>query len=261
MNIKSIFECIKSAFSVVSPYIVKALKWVVSDFRHVIIVILAILAIIFFWKYKNAEKDYETAIANAKTEITTYKNKAGELYACTQAQVTDISTLKKQNSDLYNEVKNLKDDPLVVTKINAVTKIDTIRIESIVIKEKDSTYSNDIKYADDWCSINGKNTMNLKTFKSITTFDSISFKNDMTLDIIEKNDNLYAITKCSSPYTTINTIETAVISPENSKILKKKFNKPWGIMVGLGMSGSVVDKKMRLIPAAHITFGYKLFSF
>ena len=79
--------------------------------------------------------------------------------------------------------------------------------------------------------------------------------------IIEKNKKLYFLTKCDNPYVQINNIEGAIVSPEQSKVFKKRFNRPWGVMIGVGPSITVIDNTVRIYPALQLTVGYKFISF
>ena len=69
------------------------------------------------------------------------------------------------------------------------------------------------------------------------------------------------MTKCDNPYVQINNIEGAIVSPEQSKVFKKRFNRPWGVMIGVGPSITVIDNTVRIYPALQLTVGYKFISF
>ena len=69
------------------------------------------------------------------------------------------------------------------------------------------------------------------------------------------------MTKCDNPYVQINNIEGAIVSPEQSKVLKKRFNRPWGVMIGVGPSITVVNNTVKAYPALQLTIGYKFISF
>jgi hypothetical protein len=81
------------------------------------------------------------------------------------------------------------------------------------------------------------------------------------LDLIEKDKTLQFVVKADNPYLLINNINGAVISPEKSKVLKERFNKPWGVIVGVGPSVVVVGNAVKIYPALQLTLGYKLISF
>jgi hypothetical protein len=69
------------------------------------------------------------------------------------------------------------------------------------------------------------------------------------------------IAKSSNPYLQINNMDGYMLSPEKSKMLKKRFNKPWGVMVGVGPSVTIIDNKVQIVPSLQLTVGYKFISF
>ena len=42
-------------------------------------------------------------------------NKTGEVYDAKDTYIQKISDLKKSNKELYNELKNLKENPIIIT--------------------------------------------------------------------------------------------------------------------------------------------------
>ena len=57
-----------------------------------------------------------------KGEIETLKNKAGEEYTRVEAYEVSIRELKLANSQLFNEVKKLREKPLTVEQIQTTLK-------------------------------------------------------------------------------------------------------------------------------------------
>ncbi len=243
----------------------KIFIWIFSDFKNLLITGLAIAAICFYFNYRSVKSDYDNLIISTNDTILVYKNKAGELYAQNKVYITDIENLKATNTDLYNEVKNLKDNPIVVTKTVFKTVYDSIPVTTdsvtTTIENGDSIYKSNFSHNDKWLYLNGYTTFNLLNKNSITFFNKISMESDLTLDLIEKKKNLYIIAKSSNPYLQINNTEGYIVSPEKSKMLKSRFNKPWGVMVGVGPSVTIIDNKIKVVPAAQITVGYKFISF
>ena len=52
-----------------------------------------------------------------------------------------------------------------------------------------------------------------------------------------------------------------VISPEDSQAIKKRFDKPWVLALGVGGTVAVVDGKVAIYPGIQLTFGRKIFAF
>ena len=227
--------------------------WLFKDFRNILITALAIASLVFYFNYKSIKSDYDNFIVQTSDTITVYQNKIGELYAQNKAYITDIENLKLTNTDLYKEVKNLKDNPVVVTKTVYKIKVDSIYATtdstSYEIEKGDSIYKSDFSYKDNWLGLNGYTKFNLNNYKSYTFFNNITMESDLTVDLIERKKNLYVIAKSSNPYLLINNTEGYIVSPEKSKMLKQRFNKPWGIMIGVGPSATVVDNKIKIYPS------------
>lgn len=243
----------------------KGFIWIFSDFKNLLIAALLIAAVCLYFNYRSVKNEYDNFIISSNDSTLVYKNKVGELYAQNKAYITDIDNLKLTNSELYKEVKNLKDNPLVVTKTVFKTVYDSIPAitDSVtaIVENGDSVYKSNFSYNDDWTYIKGYTTFNTYNKNSLTFFDKISLSSDLTMDIIEKKNNLYVIAKSSNPHLQINNTEGYIVSPEQSKMLKKKFNRPWGIMAGVGPSLTIIDGKVKVIPSIQITIGYKFISF
>lgn len=246
--------------------LLKLFKWVFSKVERVIIAVLLVLLCVFAIKYKSMERDYNKLTVdyiNSQDTVMTYKNKLGESYSMVQMLITDKNTLKRTNAELYTEIKNLKDNPLIVTKTEIVYKIDTLQLntDTVYVNPSKTEYTNYFSYDDTWCNIRGHNVLNIDKNTSRTLIDSLSMSSSLYVDVIEKDKSLMFITRADNPYLQINNIDGAVVSPENSKVLKKKFNKPWGVMIGVGPSVTVMNNTVKVYPAVQLTLGYKIISF
>ena len=235
--------------------IIKGFKWAFSNFKNFIIVLLVILCLVGAWSLYRTKKDLErTKIELVESQDTTiiYKNKTGELYAACETYIADIKELKTANEELYKEWKNLKDHPIIIEKVQTVIKIDSIYIKDDVTVDSLSNI---------YCSISGATTLDVLNKAANTSIYNIEIPATFTTDVIDKNNTLYLLTKCDNPYVQINNIEGAIVSPEQSKVLKKRFNRPWGVMIGVGPSITVIDNTVRIYPALQLTVGYKFISF
>ena len=59
----------------------------------------------------------------------------------------------------------------------------------------------------------------------------------------------------------INNIEGCMLSPEDSKVIKERFDKRWAVVVGAGPAMTVVNGQLKIVPGLQLTLGYKLISF
>ena len=259
-------EKVLQILKTIYQYIKIGLKWIFSNLERAIIILLCFIILILGMKYCSSEKE----LAKTKAELienvdtlTTYKNKLGELYTERETYITDAKTLKYLNDSLYKEYKYLKDHPTVIVKTETVFKVDSIYVEHnpVVADTLKKTYTADFNVLEQYYNIAGTTTFNLKQLTAQTMFKTISFPANFTTDLVERNNKLYFITKCDNPYVQINNIEGAVISPENSKLLNKKYNNPWVLALGIGPSVTVIDGKIKVIPAINLTLGFKIIDF
>ena len=245
--------------------IIKGFKWAFSNFKNFIIVLLVILCLAGAWSLYRTKKDLErTKIELVESQDTTfvYKNKAGELYAACEIYIADIKELKAANEELYKECKNLKDHLIATEKVQTEIKRDTVYIkDDVVVDSLSNIYTANFNFADSHCSISGATTFDIPNKAASTSIYNIEFPATFTMNVIEKNKKLYFLTKCDNPYVRINNIEGAIVSPEQSKVFKKRFNRPWGVMIGVGPSITVIDNTVRIYPALQLTVGYKFISF
>jgi hypothetical protein len=210
-------------------------------------------------KYKNL---YDYTKAAYSDTVTQYVNKNKELYTANLMYVTDVKDLKKQNEELYAEVKSLKDNPLVVTKIKTIYQIDTIAINSpVTLDTANGNFESRFEYEDEWNSIFGRLNGNVFNNTGVFTLDRLYFNCDITSDIVEKDGNFYFISKSNNPYLHITNTDGYMLSPEKSKALKRRFNKPWGVMIGIGGTLTLYDNSVRFMPGVNLTVGYKILSF
>ena len=232
MSWSAILSILKKVGKSILDVIVKGFKWIFSSFKNFIIVLLTILCLVGACSLYRTKKDLErTKIELVESQDTTiiYKNKIGELYAARETYIADIKELKAANEELYKEWKNLKDHPIIVEKVQTVIKIDTVYTkDDVVVDTLSNIYTATFNFTDKYYSIYGATT----------------------LDIPNK-----------AASTSIYNIEGAIVSPEQSKVFKKRFNRPWGVMIGVGPSITVIDNTVRIYPALQLTVGYKFISF
>lgn len=246
-------------------WICKFFAWLVKDWKLLIIFVLIAIVIFLSLRVNYISKKYYNYQQRAVDTLSVYQNKVGELYAANDTYIMDIKELKKTNAELYKEVKTLKDKPIVVTKTEVVYKVDSINMHSdtvyVYVDGNDTIYKNDFSKRDQWMDISGTTLFSMNDKDFSTTINSISFNSDITTNLIEKDNKLYFVSKSSNPYMQINNIEGCMLSPEDSKVIKKRFDKRWALIIGVGPSITVMDGQLKIVPGVQLTLGYKLISF
>ena len=231
-------------------------------FKDWIIFILLLLAIIFgicSTYYKNKAADAEQSALAAVDTLHTYKNKLGEEYLARNVRMQQISDLKKANNELSDELKSLKDNPLVITKTKVEVRVDTLytRSDSLMApsEEEHRLYWH---YADggDYFTLAG-NTLVRNDFSSFATqITDLRIPATITIDLVEqKNGTIKVIGKTDNPYVKLTDTDGVLIDPTQSSVIKSKFKqKRWclGPMVGFGVTS---DMKFRPYLGIGLTYG------
>ena len=204
----------------------------------------------------------ENVVIEQQDTINLYKNKTGELYSQIGTYITDIENLKRSNTELYNEVKNLKENPIIVTKVETEIVFKEKEVKDTVILYEKDIYRISHKYQDPYAYLDMYTDFNIKDITATTFVNSIKFPSTFKLDLIEsKKGDLSFIVNTDNPYIEINNVDGVVLSPEDSKAIRKRYDKKWCLVGGVGGSLTIVDNQVKVLPALQITFGYKIFAF
>lgn len=242
--------------------ILDALKWFISKltFKDWIILILIVLCGCFYLNYRHYYKESLTPIVvYSNDSLDMYKNKLNELYVSKDIYVQNIDDLLKEKNQLSQEIKKLKEHPVVITKTDIKVRIDTVKTESVEIINQDSMYSLKWRTFDNYYSLNGTTFVN-SDFSSFTTqVDSFRMKANITLDILDNKNKLRIIGRTDNPYITITNMDGVVFDPTESKVLKKYYKqKRWSIgpYVGYGITTDGT-----ILPSVGIGISYGIIKF
>ena len=231
-------------------------------FKDWIILILLLLAIGFGISARHYYNKslYPTVIYNSDS-LEVYKNKINDEYVAKDVYIQTVEQLKKENADLYAEINNLKDHPIIVTKTKIEFKTDTIYMKSDSIVS-DSVYNNlywSAKEANGYYDISGLTRVHREFEDFTTSINHLRIPVELTLDVIEKENKFKIIGTSDNPYVSITDFNGAVIDPTTSDVLKKYFKqKRWGIgpQVGVGVS-----RDLKFSPYIGIGIQYSVFTF
>lgn len=199
----------------------------------IIILLLGIGCGIYYHKYQKAEG--QVVIWNDSAYI--YKNKYNEEYAAKNTYILKANQLQEYNDKLYKEYKSLKDNPIVITKTEIVTKIDSVGTNT-----HDATHGDDmVAWAWDakdstYYKMSGQSIAYLNNIDSSETIiDNLEMNVNLTLDVIDNGKQLSVIAKTDNPYMQLGDMQSVVIDPLNSPTLKNYYKpKRWGLSLYLG---------------------------
>jgi hypothetical protein len=238
----------------------KIISWGINSFKKIdtkstIIFIMGIiiLVLLLLKGCGNSNSDitvngYKQNIAALNDTIRSYKTKNGELVYEKYALISKVGELGKYSNDLEEEIKKLKDNPIVVVKYKTV--VEHIPFGVPVYPDfENATWSPDSSYAllpfkwsYDTTYSNGnartlsgefivkiENTMGASVKDFMVTEDKLNIS--FTTGLTENKDGLIEIFITSDyPGFRPTSIEGALIDPRDSKVIKKYFPpKRWGL--------------------------------
>lgn len=251
MNIKDAIS--KIDFSSIFSFLGSSLKSLVSKltFKDVVIIALVCFGLYYYVSAKSyqAKADRVTLVYN--DSISKYKNKLKQEYDAKSAYIQTISDLQNNNFDLYTEVKNLKDNPLVVTKTNTVIERDTVLMKSDIAEDLPGvshkiTWGFEEKYdKNNYFSLDGWSVVKNDFSSSSSYLGKVKIGADLTLDLVESKDKTHfqILTRSNNPYLKFTDIQGAVVDPSKIKSVTKATAKPkafsLGVYGGYGIDSTV----------------------
>ena len=231
------------------------------SFTGWIIIILSLLTIFFYFRYKHYYNKSLTPVVIYKTDsLDVYKNKIKELYKEREIYVQTVKDLSKQNNWLSVEYNKLKDNPIVITKTDLQIQIDTIKMKSDTIvktiTQKDTVYnlswsSSDNKYY----NINGVTNVKYDFTSFNTQINNLSLSTGLYLNIIEENKKIKLIGKTDNPYINIINMDGVILDPSKNPVLRKYYKQKRfsiGPTIGYGLTS---DMKFRPYIGIGINYG------
>lgn len=248
--------------------------------RNVLIVILA-LCIIYFRSCGKSSIDidmYEQNIAALTDSLRVYKDKTGQLVYEKNALISSEKDLKNLNKELGEQIKNLKDHPIVVIETDGTIVHDTVNIPvsaGIPWYDKDHTVKN-VSFSwkhDTLFTKNNYRKISGNYLVQVDTSWNVSSKNFMiTQDEIgisfttglteSKNGTLEIFVKSPYPGFKPTDVNGALIDPRTSDVIKKFFPpERWSIgpYVGYGVYFDPVKMTMGSGINAGISVSYGIF--
>lgn len=240
------------------------LKSLDSSFLSILVLVLGIFALTFFFKYKILERKSNETIFISNDSLEFYKNKAHEEYVAKNTYIMELNEVKDLNNDLYMEIKNLKDHPLVVTKTEIRFVHDTVEtvIDSVVNYVDDKLYYWSAKDSI-FFSINGVSKLANNGESFSTAVNNVRIDAALKLDLVEtKNKQLKVIANSDNPYLEISDISSVVLDPKKSPVLKSYFKpKRFGVGPYIGAGVIVTDGVVRVTPSIGFAVHYDFIQF
>lgn len=224
-----------------------------------IFTIIILAGIVWFMSFKVSNSKSNIVILS--DSISVLHNKNGDLTYFKESAEISLKDLENINKKLYDEVKYLKDNPIVVEHIETKYEIRYVYMES----KLDSIVMDSIKTYNIYWEYDNKENLFIKGITSVDLdYKSNLLKHKTYLDNLSLNIELYgALIKekkgklsyrvtSKSPYVSITKMDGFIIS--NYKPKPKKFgisvfggpsydfvNKSMGASIGIGLSYDVLQ--------------------
>jgi len=239
-----------------TKFLIQFKEWI-KDPKHQrnLTIVIAIIIILLMRRCSPSDGDVNTLRQNVfalNDSIRAYKTKTGTLVYEKGALISENGNLKNLNKGLSDEVKYLKDNPIVIIKTKIVVKHDTIEIPvyiSTPIYHQDGSVSRELKWSYDKDfgkgnsrKLSGKLDITVDTSMNLTStpvhITDDEFSMAITTGLTENKDGLLEIfVKSDYPGFSVSSMDGALIDPKKSEVLKKYFPpKRWalGIYGGFG---------------------------
>lgn len=236
--------------------------WIKSRPKETAIITLSVLLACSLVCNETARRRYERSITDISDTVSVYRTRNGELRKSAESYVVSLAELKRLNSDLYDEVRNLRAKPLVVTKTEYVTEIDTlyIKADSVTVGHGGAAEFG-WSHSDRWTSVSGVSSWNPADSSGVTRIDRLSTRIPLRLSVVENGDGgLDIVAGSDCPYADVRAISGAVVSPERIKAVSARRSR-WGVSATAGYGAAAVDGQVRLAPYAGIGISYNLITF
>jgi hypothetical protein len=211
---------------------------------NTLLMIAIVIIVLFYLKQCNRSSNLndELTIANmnqaALTDsVTTYKDKSGDLTFQKSTLIASEKELKDLNRELYDEVKDLKDNPKIVIKTLVKIIHDTVEVET-----------NTVLYADGSIGLN----WNRDTTFSVGNYQKLSGETRFKLDS----------NKVTDVRTMLNTNEFGMSFITGLKEGKDNYEifikSDYPGFVATDIQGAIIDKKMIQSNESSWVFGPQL---
>ena len=132
----------------------------------------------------------------------------------------------------------MKDNPIVITKTEVTTKIDSVNTNTHNVTSNDTLLAWCWDASDkDYYKISGESTADFNNPDSSKTFiENMQVNANLILDVIDNGEQLAVIAKTDNPYMQFGDMQSVVIDPRTSPTLSSYYNsKRWGLSVYLGV--------------------------
>lgn len=219
----------------------------------IILVLFLFLGGIFWYISKQHDKidDLERNINAYQTELVQIKDKNNQLISVNdiyKIKVSDLeNTIGIKEQELKSLQKSLDAKIEYISQIESEVKIDTITLETEVIKD-DSINIYQFKWHDEWSTIFG--ATRTTPSQSETRLYTLKINTPLTVGL---TDDYKIFVKSDNPYLYITSLEGAQLEP---KLFNRKWDFNWNLQVGFGLTYGLLNRSLDLGPT--VSWGFEI---
>lgn len=230
---------------------------------YIIIILIFIIGFLIFQNNKYAsDLNYNNVILT--DSISYYKNKLNQEYIEKESYIVEYEDLKRIHEDLYKEYKNLKDNPIVVTKVETKYEIKEVYIESdkTEIDSLNNIINNFYNYDDTHLRLNASHSLNTTTKIGELKLNNISLDANIYTNIIEKDKKLFLISRSDNPYLNITNVHGGFVDLESSKVINRFYKREnkWSLSISGGFYTiyGISNKRIDFGPGFGLSINYNI---
>lgn len=206
-----------------------------------------------FLYHKNSIKSqeiaqYEQNWKASHDSLEYYRMKNGELMAEKAGFILNLEQLEQELGISKSEIKDLenklKSKVSTLTKVETQTRVDTLLLQTEVIKT-DSVVIGNFSHYDEWLAMNGQ--FRWTPSGSSTTLNNLTMRTPLKVGVTE-NNTFFVTTP--NPYVSITEVEGATINKP------KKQHFGIGLNLGVGVQYGIINKQIDFGPQLGIGLNF-----
>lgn len=199
------------------------------------------------WTY-HLRKDNRLLSIEYQDSLYHYKNKLDQSYLAQDLIQIDLDSLRRMNNELGEEIRNLKENPFIITKVETIFQ--DADIEAITDSIRKDLEKSTVAYdwhveKSPWYLLEGTSSFCLANDSASTFIKQVKMNSGIWLDVIENGPKFTVIARTENPYLDVASIQSAMIDVNQSSVIKKATRKKWSVgpYVGVGLGTSFDSMK------------------
>ena len=199
------------------------------------------------WTY-HLRKENQLLSIEYQDSLYHYKNKLDQTYLAQDLIQIDLDSLRRMNNELGEEIRNLKENPFIITKVETIFQ--DADIEAITDSIRKDLEKSTVAYdwhveKSPWYLLEGTSSFCFANNSTSTFIKQVKMNSGIWLDVIENGPKFTIIARTENPYLDVTSVQSAMIDVNQSSVIKKATKKKWSVgpYVGVGLGTSFDNMK------------------